>query len=171
MNSRPVELNPERWARVEKLFDDVADMSASERAAYLAKVCDDDPDLRTYVESLARSDLAADTIIEDSIRGVLELAMPGSRLLSDPIGERIGPYRIVRLIGSGGMGAVYLAERADEQYRQQVAIKLVRQQLINPDIAERLVSERQILANLDHPNFARLFDGGTTGDGTPYLVM
>ncbi len=171
MNSPTADLNPERWAQVERLFDDVADLSAPERAAYLAKVCADDAELRTYVESLARSDLAADTIIEDSIRGVLELALPGTRSLSDAIGERIGPYRIVRVIGSGGMGVVYLAERADEQYRQHVAIKLVRQQLINPDIAERLVGERQILANLDHPNIARLFDGGTTADGTPYLVM
>jgi serine/threonine-protein kinase len=171
MNSTPVDLNPERWARVERLFDDVADMSASERASYLAKACGDDSELRAYVESLARSDVAADTIIEDSIRGVLELAMPGSRSLNDAIGERIGPYRIVRVIGSGGMGVVYLAERADEQFTQHVAIKLVRQRLIDPEIVERLVSERQILANLDHPNIARLFDGGTTADGTPYLVM
>jgi serine/threonine-protein kinase len=115
--------------------------------------------------------MAKNSIIQDSIRGVLQLAMPETPSITDVVGERIGPYRVVRVIGSGGMGVVYLAERADEQYRQQVAIKVVRQRLVYPEIAERLVGERQILANLDHPNIARLFDGGTTADGTPYLVM
>ncbi|MEX2124134.1 MAG: serine/threonine-protein kinase [Woeseia sp.] len=165
------ELNRERWARVEHLFDEVAEMSPTGRAAYLASACGNDLELREYIESLARSDIAKNTIIEDSIRGLLELAVPDLRSNSDVIGERIGPYRVVRAIGSGGMGVVYLAERADEQFRQQVAIKLVRQRLIDPEIEQRLVSERQILANLDHPNIARLFDGGTTTDGTPYLVM
>lgn len=93
------------------------------------------------------------------------------RASSDAGGRRIGPYRIVRVIGSGGMGIVYLAERADESFRKQVAIKLVRQRLVDPETEKRLVGERQILANLDHPNIARLYDGGTTADGTPYLVM
>jgi serine/threonine-protein kinase len=90
---------------------------------------------------------------------------------SDAGGRRIGPYRIVRVIGSGGMGIVYLAERADDSFRQQVAIKLVRSRLVDPETERRLMDERQILANLDHPNIARLFDGGATEDGTPYLVM
>lgn len=90
---------------------------------------------------------------------------------SGAIGRRIGPYRIIRVIGSGGMGIVYLAERADESFRQQVAIKVVRNRLVDPETEKRLVDERQILANLDHSNIARLFDGGTTADGTPYLVM
>lgn len=165
------DLDPRRWARVERLFDEVADMTPDERTTYLRSACGNDPELRDYIESLASSDIAKNTVIENSIRGVLEHAAPKPRSLGQLIGERIGPYRIVRVIGSGGMGVVYLAERADEQFRQQVAIKLVRQRLISPEIEERLVSERQILANLDHPNIARLFDGGTTGDGTPYLVM
>ena len=89
----------------------------------------------------------------------------------DLTGERIGPYRIVRSLGRGGMGEVFLAERADEQFRQQVAIKLVRRGLLSRQIQGRLKLERQILATLDHPNIARLFDGGTTTDGTPYIVM
>jgi serine/threonine protein kinase/TolA-binding protein len=171
MNSKPAEPSPERWARVERLFDEVADMTPPDRAVHLAKVCGSDTELRTYIESLARSDMAKNSIVQDSIRGVLQLAMPETPSITDVVGERIGPYRLVRVIGSGGMGVVYLAERADEQFRQQVAIKLVRQRLIYPEIAERLVGERQILANLHHPNIARLFDGGTTSDGTPYLVM
>ena len=83
----------------------------------------------------------------------------------------IGPYRVERLIGSGGMGMVYLARRDDDQFDQQVAIKLGRHRLIDPQTELRLKSERQILADLDHPNIAKLFDGGTTPEGVPYLVM
>src|SRR4030095_8173169 len=79
--------------------------------------------------------------------------------------------RIVRSLGRGGMGEVFLAERADEQFQQQVAIKLVRRGLLSRHVQGRLKLERQILATLDHPNIARLFDGGTTTDGTPYIVM
>ncbi|HVQ39722.1 MAG TPA: protein kinase, partial [Pyrinomonadaceae bacterium] len=87
------------------------------------------------------------------------------------VGRRIGPYRILKDIGQGGMGAVCLGERADEQYEQRVAVKLVRPGLDNAFIVKRFLSERQILANLDHPNIANLLDGGTTEDGSPYLVM
>lgn len=86
-------------------------------------------------------------------------------------GERIGAYRLVRSLGEGGMGEVFLAERADAQFNQQVAIKLVRRGLLSRQSQQRLRLERQILATLDHPNIARLFDGGATDDGTPYIVM
>lgn len=86
-------------------------------------------------------------------------------------GQRLGPYRIVRKLGSGGMGDVYLAERADEQYQQQVAIKIVRSGAFAAQIHSRLRQERQILARLQHPNIARLLDGGQMADGTPYIVM
>jgi serine/threonine protein kinase/tetratricopeptide (TPR) repeat protein len=96
---------------------------------------------------------------------------PEAQPLPDPSGELIGPYRIVRSLGRGGMGEVFLAERADQQFQQQVAIKLVRRGLLSRHVQGRLKLERQILATLDHPNIARLFDGGTTADGTPYIVM
>jgi len=86
-------------------------------------------------------------------------------------GQRLGPYRIVRKLGSGGMGDVYLAERADEEYQQRVAIKLVRAGAFTPQVQGRLRTERQILATLQHSNIARLLDGGRAPDGTPYLVM
>lgn len=86
-------------------------------------------------------------------------------------GQRLGTYRIVRKLGSGGMGDVYLAERADEEYQQRVAIKLVRAGVFSPQVQGRLRTERQILATLQHPNIARLLDGGRAPDGTPYLVM
>ena len=86
-------------------------------------------------------------------------------------GRRLGPYRILRKLGSGGMGDVWLAERADEEYQQRVAIKLVRSGLYSTQVQSRLRTERQILASLQHPNIARLLDGGRAPDGTPYLVM
>jgi serine/threonine protein kinase/tetratricopeptide (TPR) repeat protein len=86
-------------------------------------------------------------------------------------GEHIGPYRIMRVLGRGGMGEVYLCERADEQFRKHVAIKLVSRSLVSKQVQTRLRTERQILATLDHPNIARLLDGGTTKEGIPFLVM
>jgi serine/threonine-protein kinase len=86
-------------------------------------------------------------------------------------GRRLGPYQLLHLLGTGGMGEVYFAERVDKEFEQRVAIKLVRRDLIPVDVYTRLRTERQILANLQHPNIARLFDGGTAEDGTPYLVM
>src|SRR6185503_16371976 len=86
-------------------------------------------------------------------------------------GRQFGPYRILREIGRGGLGAVYLAERVDDVYRKEVAIKLIRRGLDTDDILRRFRNERQILAGLDHPNIARLIDGGTTTDGLPYFVL
>src|SRR6185369_2543892 len=86
-------------------------------------------------------------------------------------GHRIGQYEVIREIGRGGMGAVYLAARADDQYKKHVAIKLIKRGMDSEDILQRFRNERQILASLDHPNIARLLDGGTTDDGLPYFVM
>lgn len=101
----------------------------------------------------------------DDARAVADDTLP------DVAGNLIGPYRIVRSLGQGGMGEVFLAQRADDHFHQQVAIKLVRRGLLSRHVQGRLKQERQILASLDHPNIARLYDGGTTSDGTPYIVM
>jgi serine/threonine protein kinase len=85
--------------------------------------------------------------------------------------SNIGPYKIIRRIGQGGMGAVYLAARDDDQFKKQVAIKLIRRGMDTDFVLRRFRNERQILASLDHPNIARLLDGGTTEDGRPYFVM
>src|SRR5580700_7066495 len=87
------------------------------------------------------------------------------------IGDRIGPYRVLRTLGVGGMGEVYLAERADAEFEQQVAIKVVHSGALARGVQSRLKVERQILAQLDHPNIAHLLDGGTLPDGTAYIVM
>ena len=171
MNSKTIDLNPERWARVEALFEQAIELPASERNAFLRHTCADDIELRGYVASLlASGDI--DEEIEGTVADALQSAFTGGEdARKDKKGAMLGPYRIVRTLGSGGMGIVYLAERADDQFEQQVAIKEGHQRLADPQTEKRLRAERQILANLDHPNIARLLDGGTAEDGRPYLVM
>ncbi len=134
--------------------------------AFLEATCQSDEDLRQEVESLLASETEAEDFIETPVFRIWE---DGDKPLAE--GQRIGAYRIVREAGRGGMGAVYFAERADGEARQQVAIKLVRRGMDTDEIVRRFRAERQILANLDHPNIARLLDAGTTEDGRPYFVM
>jgi tetratricopeptide (TPR) repeat protein/tRNA A-37 threonylcarbamoyl transferase component Bud32 len=160
----------ERWARVKELFAAAVDLAPNERATLLNKECDGDDALRREVESLLDSDSQTDGFIEQP-----SFEMPRD-LFPEPteeslVGRQFGAYQILREIGRGGLGAVYLAARADDEYRKQVAIKLVRRGLDTEDILRRFRNERQILAQLDHPNIARLIDGGTTDDGLPYFVM
>lgn len=170
MNSRTFELSPERWALVDRLFDEAMRLDATDRLAFLEAQCPDDAALREYLLELLQSDPADNLSIDTMILDTMHQAF--GELQSDEMrGERIGPYEVERLLGAGGMGMVYLARRADEQFEQEVAIKLGRHRLVDPRTKIRLRNERQILADLDHPNIARLFDGGTTKDGVPYLVM
>ncbi len=161
-------MNPERWQRVEELFLTVADRPAAEREAYLTRVCGGDEELRHEVLSLLARDTNED-FIEKPIAGVAISFSPEPS--DDAAGKRIGPYRLTRLVGRGGMGAVYEAVRDDDQFRQQVAIKLIKGGIDSDFAHERFMRERQILASLDHPHIARLFDGGATEDGRPYFVM
>jgi len=172
MNSKTIDLSPDRWSRVDELFDEASKLDAAEYAAFLDEACADDVELRDYVLALLRADPTSEDSIEKTIVNTMSLVFGENASHADELrGELIGPYRIERLLGSGGMGMVYLAQRADEHFDQQVAIKLGRHRLVDPEVQLRLKNERQILANLDHPNIARLFDGGTTKDGVPYLVM
>ncbi|MBB6095039.1 serine/threonine-protein kinase [Povalibacter uvarum] len=135
-----------------------------ERADFVRKACGADETLLSRVMMVLQDEGSADwhDIEAEETAGVAV----------EPVeGQRLGPYRIVRKLGSGGMGDVYLAERADEEYNQVVAIKLVRAGAFTPQVQGRLRTERQILARLQHPNIARLLDGGRAPDGTPYLVM
>jgi formylglycine-generating enzyme required for sulfatase activity len=161
-------MSPERWRRVGEVFAEAARQADGERAAYLDRACAGDPGLRAEVEGLLRHDeqaeragfLTAPFVPPDRPPG------PGERL----IGRRIGPYEVRALIGGGGMGTVYRAARVDE-YRQEVALKLIKAGLDGEEALRRFRAERQVLAELHHPNIARLLDGGTTEDGLPYLVM
>jgi serine/threonine protein kinase/tetratricopeptide (TPR) repeat protein len=168
-------MNPELWARIKPIFYEAAEQPASGRAAFIRSRCGDDESLAVEIESLLDAHDHAGAFIEgvpdDSARLSLEVE-PTDAI----VGRRIGPYQVIREIASGGMGAVYLAERADGEYQKQVAIKLVRRGLIRRGmdtdfIVRRFRHERQILADLDHPNIARLLVGGATETGLPYFVM
>jgi len=170
MNSATFELSPERWAKVQTLFDAATALPRAEQPSFLAAECGDDAELCDYLLTLLDTSIDVDSAVEETIVSTATDAF-GDAEDDSMRGQMIGPYRVERLIGSGGMGMVYLAERADEQFDQQVAIKLGRHRLIDPQTELRLRNERQILADLDHPAIARLFDGGTTHNGVPYLVM
>jgi len=163
-------MTPERWARVKALFAAALETPTGDRTAFLERETAGDVSLLKEVASL----LAAheqpgefmDNAPTDLHAEALGLGFPASH-----VGERIGAYRVVEMIGSGGMGDVYKAVRDDDQYRAAVAIKLMRADVRSPQSEQRFKSERQILANLDHRNIARLLDGGTTTSGLPYVVM
>ena len=156
----------EYWASLTELFHGALEQPEAQRRAWLeARV--DSPDLLDEVQALLDCHVSDDARVDRAVAAVAG-DVDG---LSSPPGERqLGPYRVLELLGQGGMGAVYLAERDDEEYRTRVAIKLIRG---FPEAAalERLRRERQILADLAHPHIARLLDGGSTEDGQPYLVM
>ncbi len=158
---------PDRWDRIQSVFLSVADLPRGEQAVLLDRECGDDGELRAEVKSLLASDSERSQVISAAIANEAALCVDVPNLA----GSRLGPWRIVREIGRGGMGTVYLAVRDDDQFQKQVAIKVVRRGMDTADVLERFRHERQILANLDHPYIARLLDGGTTPDGRPFFVM
>ena len=161
---------PARWSEVKEKLQVALEMEPLERAAYLDNLQGVDPEVRREVESLLAShDQAGDTFLNAPARELAEPDLNSHR--STMIGRRVGSYKIVEWIGAGGMGEVYRAARADEQYEKQVALKLVRGGPDSAFVISRFKNERQILAQLDHPNIARLLDGGTTEDGVPFFVM
>jgi eukaryotic-like serine/threonine-protein kinase len=185
-------MTPERWHQIEELFNRALDVPAEQRSAFLTEVCGADAELREMLERLVRSDAEAADFIEtpphvsqitrlvertvtlndESVAHLLSQGQAPSGLAANQmIGRQIGAYKIERELGRGGMGEVYLAWRADNEFRKQVAIKLVRRGVGSEFVLRRFRRERQILASFDHPNIARLLDGGTTEDGLPYFVM
>jgi serine/threonine protein kinase len=161
------------WPTVKAIVADALGRPKAERAAFVAAACGGSDRLRQEVESLIAAHDAAAGFIEQPAdvptAAFGEIGRPDADRI--PPGAAIGPYRIVRVLGIGGMGAVYLAERADEAFQRQVAIKVVAGALARPDLVERFLTERRILAALDHPHIARLLDAGATPDGLPYVVM
>jgi len=161
-----VNLAPSQWHRLKEVLANALEQHSSERrATTLRESCADDTTLLRQAEAL----LAGDT---DILEEFAEFA--ATRLRSeepDRIGEQVGAYMIVKQLGRGGMGAVYLAERADGQFEKQVAIKVLKRGTDTEEVLRRFAVERQILARLDHPNITRLLDAGTTHDGLPYFVM
>lgn len=158
----------DHWQAVEQLFHAALALPAGEREAFLDERCAGDRALLDEVRSLLRhagNDAPSRDAVERVAQQVLASQLPSP-------GEHLGAYRVLQPIGRGGMGAVYLAERADEQFHRQVAIKVIRSASgLGHNASRHFRRERQILANLQHPNIARLLDGGSTPDGLPYLVM
>lgn len=163
-------MNSDSWPRIESIFAQALSLPSNKRADFLEEACLDDPELRREVESLLASWQKSGDFLENPVTpdGVALLEQQAG---SAWIGRQIGPYRILRELGRGGMGAVYLGERSDEAFRKQVAIKLLRPTASDDHLVERFQTERQILASLEHPNIARLLDGGSTPEGIPFLVM
>jgi len=158
----------QRWTRIEQIFDAVLDCSAAEIETLLERSCAGDRKLRREVERLLAADeRAGDFLSTPPQQWIGNLEVTGN----DVRPARIGPFRVLDELGRGGMGVVYLAERVDGQFEQRVAVKCIGGWTGGPAVQARFLRERKILARLEHPNIARLLDGGMTTDGRPYFAM
>ncbi len=168
------ELTPERWQRISSHLDELLALDESERAAWLEREIAD-YELRAEVAELAAGAEQPSGVLDAGAGDYLETLLRDEGLLdpepSAPEGLSIGPYRVVREVGRGGMGIVYLAERADGQFENRVALKLLRPGFDGEEVIRRFERERRIVARLEHPAIARLLDGGVSADGRPYFAM
>ena len=161
-------MQAERWHRATRLFERIVDLPEAERVRFLAGRCGQVDALRATVERW----LAADAMAADFLNEPL-VALPRAAREAVPVTmpDRVGPYWLIEEIGRGGMSVVYLAERDDQVFDRAVAIKHLAGGVMSAEAHRRFEIERRVLAGLDHPWIARVYDGGTTPDGTPYLVM
>lgn len=157
-------MDRERWTHLQAIFERAADFHGDERETFLDKECAGDDELRREVENLLAADEAGHTGFGKQRQDAIDL----DKHLE---GSEIGAYRLIKRVGVGGMGSVFLAERSDGSFERQVALKVVKKGMDTEMVVRRFEMERQILARLDHPNVARLLDGGITDDGRPYFVM
>ena len=156
-------MTPERFQRMEALYDEAAALDTVEHARFIEERWDEE--LRgELLAAFEDGDSGLTTVVAEAAAGAAE----GEDKWT---GRRVGPYRIVRPLGRGGMGAVYLAVRDDDEFHKEVAIKTLKFELEGGPSLSRFRHERQILAHLEHANIARLLDGGTTEQGTPYIVL
>ena len=166
-------MNSANRQQLKELFHAAVELAPHDREAFLRSNCATDEELHRQLSALlAAHESAGDFIQQPALVDVGLVARP-EQVNSDATvgGQQIGSYQIIRELGRGGMGSVYLAARADESFDKRVALKLIKRGMDSDAIIHRFVMERQILANLDHPNIARLIDGGTTEDGLPYFVL
>ena len=165
-------MDPSQWQRVKDVFAGALDQAPGSRGGWLDAACAGDDALRSEVASLlaAADDEERDPVLAPNTVNLAD-ALGGARETAPAVGRLFGSYRIVSEIGRGGMGTVFLAERADGAFEHRVALKLIRQTLLDSELERRVRRERQILASLNHPNIARLLDGGVTPYGEPFLVM
>ena len=190
-----MQMTPDNWNRAKELFEVALELDSAQRAAFLAENCREES-LRQQVEELLINYQEAGSFLDDPVlnpripaqnapqetqseetfrphpQSAELLTTATSMEAEDPmVGRHLGAYKLVRRVGQGGMAAVFLAVRADDEYRKQVAIKLVPPGLDSGELLSRFRNERQTLAGLDHPNIVRLLDGGSTSEGVPFLVM
>jgi len=158
-------MNPERWEKIQSLFEKALELDSDKRENFLKERCGDDKELFDEVISLLKADEKQHSIFSASVSDYISI---DEKTLS---GKIFGNYRAVEQIGSGGMGSVYLAERADGQFEQKVALKIIKPGMNSQEIIARFEEERQILARLQHPNIARLLDGGISDSGLPFFTM
>lgn len=165
---------PAEWERLGPLLDQALDLDQTAREAFIEREALEDPQLKRDLDELVEAASVTDGFLDVSGGGGA-LALMGAELDDSESGleegSRIGPYRVLGELGHGGMGRVYMAERADGLWERRVALKVVRRDLPSGEIMDRFLYERRILARLDHPNIARLLDGGATDDGQPYFAM
>jgi non-specific serine/threonine protein kinase/serine/threonine-protein kinase len=161
----------DEWLKVEELLNTALELEPGERRKFLDEAATDAPELRREVESLLACEEGADGFLGAPALALSADFFDDGEGDEGRAGQQVGHYRIVREIGRGGMGAVYLAERADGEFRQRVALKVVRRSFADSELARRFRRERQILASLNHPNIARLLDGGVSADGEPFIAM
>jgi serine/threonine-protein kinase len=159
-------MDNQHFRKVNELFDGALKLPASERSAFLKQQCGDDQALFDDVLALLDADMASQVLLDGVAASAIDV--PADQLAN---GDEVGPYRIAEKLGTGGMGDVYLADRADGHFDQRVALKLIKRGMDTDEILRRFASERQILAGLQHPNIAQLLDGGTTDDGRPFYAM
>ena len=156
------------WSRVKALFAEALDRPEHARMAWLETTCDDAAVLAEVRSLLAAQAAPVTHILGEGIQHLISPLLLDDEPLIDTC---VGPYRLLRLLGEGGMGRVFLAERADGQFRQQVALKLMRPGFISGEVNERFRRERELLARLAHPNIAQLHDGGLSADRSPYFTL
>jgi len=154
-----------QWRKAKRILEDALDAPPADRAAFVSRACGADQQLAAEVHALLAADTGDMAFLERSP------ALAGADAPGPVVeGRRLGPYRLIRELGRGGMGVVYLGERDDDAYRKRVAIKVL-STLDSEAVMRRFLQERQILANMDHPGIAKLLDGGADEEGRPYFVM
>ncbi len=163
--------SPELFQRARARFEELIEQSGAERQAHLESLADTDPELAAAVADLLAADARASGFLDQPAVPTAVQQWLAASARETALGQTIGPYRTVALLGRGGMGEVFLAERADGQFDQKVALKVLRRGMDSDEILRRFLRERQLLARLEHPNIARLLDGGRAPDGRPFIVM
>lgn len=161
-------MDAERWKKVKNILENALETAPESRSKFLDEACGTDKDLRNEVEKLLEFEQPDEDILE---KNPVSAVLQNGNSAKSQIGRQIGNYKITSELGAGGMGAVFLAERADGEFSRKTALKLIKRGMDSDAVLHRFYNERQILASLEHPNIARLIDGGTTDNGLPFFVM